>query len=81
MRYLSNPSKGWLSGHHVVISGSQGGKGVSCVLPAILDHEGPVAVLDIKGELFAMTQKERKKKDREVIVLNPFNAVEENKWH
>ncbi|MBP9692427.1 MAG: type IV secretory system conjugative DNA transfer family protein, partial [Alphaproteobacteria bacterium] len=81
LRYLPNPSKGWLSGHHVVISGSQGGKGVSCVLPAILDHNGPVAVLDIKGELFAMTQKERKKKGRKVVVLNPFNVVEENQWH
>ncbi|MBY0500446.1 MAG: type IV secretory system conjugative DNA transfer family protein [Alphaproteobacteria bacterium] len=80
LRYLPNSSKGWLSGHHVVISGSQGGKGVSCVLPAILDHEGPVAVLDIKGELFAMTQKERKKRGRKVVVLNPFNVVEENQW-
>lgn len=81
LRYLPNPSKGWLSGHHVVISGSQGGKGVSCVLPAILDHGGPVAVLDIKGELFAMTQEDRKKRGRKVVVLNPFNVVEENKWH
>lgn len=80
LRYLPDPNKGWLSGHHVVISGSQGGKGVSCVLPAILDHEGPIAVLDIKGELFAMTQKERQKKGRKVVVLNPFNVVEENKW-
>lgn len=81
LRYLPNTKKGWLSGHHVVISGSQGGKGVSCVLPALLDHEGPIAVLDIKGELFAMTQKERAKKGRKVVVLNPFNVVEENKWH
>lgn len=80
LRYLPNPSKGWLSGHHVVISGSQGGKGVSCVLPALLDHEGPVAVLDIKGELFAMTQEERQKKGRKVVVLNPFNVVEHNQW-
>lgn len=80
LRYLPDSSKGWLAGHHVVISGSQGGKGVSCVLPALLDHEGPVAVLDIKGELFAMTQKERKKRGRKVVVLNPFNVVEENQW-
>ncbi|MBP9691733.1 MAG: type IV secretory system conjugative DNA transfer family protein [Alphaproteobacteria bacterium] len=81
LRYLPNPNKGWLSGHHVVISGSQGGKGVSCVLPTILDHGGPVAVLDIKGELFAMTQKDRQKKGRKIVILNPFNVVEENKWH
>jgi len=80
MRYLPDSNKSWLAGHHVVISGSQGGKGVSCVLPAILDHEGPVAVLDIKGELFAMTQRERQRKGRKVVVLNPFNVVKENQW-
>ena len=80
LRYLPDSNKGWLSGHHVVISGSQGGKGVSCVLPAILDHEGPIAVLDIKGELFAMTQRERQRKGRKVVVLNPFNVVEQNQW-
>mgnify|MGYP001224354997 CR=1 FL=1 len=80
MRYLPDSSKGWLAGHHVVISGSQGGKGVSCVLPAILDHEGPVAVLDIKGELFAMTQRERQRKGRKVVVLNSFDVVKPNQW-
>ena len=63
-----------------MISGSQGGKGVSCVLPAILDHHGPVAALDIKGELFVMTRKAREKLGRTVVVLNPFDVVEKNKW-
>ena len=80
LRYLPNPNKGWLGGHHVVISGSQGGKGVSCVLPALLDHHGPVAVLDIKGELFAMTKRAREQLGRTVIVLNPFDVVEKNQW-
>ena len=76
LRYKPNPQLGWLGGHHMVISGSQGGKGVSCVLPALLDHEGPIAVLDIKGELFAMTQRERQRKGRKVVVLNPFEVVQ-----
>ena len=80
LRYLPNSQKGWLGGHHVVISGSQGGKGVSCVLPAILDHHGPIAVLDIKGELFAMTKRAREKQGRTVVVLNPFDVVEKNQW-
>jgi len=80
LRYLPNSKKGWLGGHHVVISGSQGGKGVSCVLPAILDHHGPVAVLDIKGELFAMTKKAREKQGRTVVVLNSFDVVKKNEW-
>ncbi len=80
LRYLPNTKKGWLGGHHVVISGSQGGKGVSCVLPAILDHHGPIAVLDIKGELFAMTKKAREQQGRTVVVLNPFDVVKKNEW-
>ena len=80
-RFKENPDKGWLGGHHLVISGSRGGKGVSCVLPAILDHEGPVAVLDIKGELFSTTRRYRQSLGRKVVVLNPFNFVEKNKVH
>lgn len=83
LRHVPQPEKGWLGGHHVVISGSQGGKGVSCVLPAILDHQGPVAVLDIKGELFSMTRRARQAMGREVIVLNPMGVVEPSsaKWN
>ncbi|RAK06668.1 type IV secretion system protein VirD4, partial [Salipiger aestuarii] len=49
LRYVKNDAKGWRGGHHLVVSGTRGGKGVSAVIPAILDHQGPVVVLDIKG--------------------------------
>lgn len=80
-RYLVNSKKGWLGGHHVVISGSQGGKGVSCVLPAILDHQGPIAVIDIKGELSATTRRYRESLGRKVIILNPFDVVQPSTCH
>lgn len=76
-RFKENVDKGWLGGHHVVLSASRGGKGVSAVLPAILDHQGPVAVLDIKGELFTMTKRYREQLGRQVVVMNPFRAVDE----
>ena len=76
LRYKANPEKGWLGGHHAVFAGSRAGKGVSCVIPAILDHEGSVVCLDIKGENFAVTKRYRESLGRRVIVLNPFSVIE-----
>ena len=76
LRYQPNPKQGWRSGHHAVIAGTRAGKGVSAVIPAIIDHQGSVAVLDIKGENFAITRRHREKLGREVIVLNPFGVHE-----
>ena len=76
LRYQPNPKQGWRSGHHAVIAGTRAGKGVSGVIPSIIDHQGSVAVLDIKGENFAITRRHREKLGREVIVLNPFGVHE-----
>lgn len=76
LRYVKNDVKGWRGGHHLVVSGTRGGKGVSAVIPAILDHQGPVVVLDIKGENFAITRRHRQELGRKVAVLNPFGVVE-----
>lgn len=79
LRYTKNDAKGWRGGHHLVVSGTRGGKGVSAVIPAILDHQGPVVVLDIKGENFAVTRRQREELGRKVAVLNPFGLVEDGK--
>lgn len=76
LRYLKNDAKGWRGGHHLVVSGTRGGKGVSAVIPAIIDHQGPVVVLDIKGENFAVTRRHRQSLGRKVAVLNPFGVIE-----
>lgn len=79
LRYLKNDAKGWRGGHHLVVAGTRGGKGVSAVIPAILDHHGPVVALDIKGENFAVTRRHREALGRKVAVLNPFGLVENGK--
>ena len=75
LRYAA--AKGWPGGHHVVISGTRGGKGVSAVIPAILEHSGPVMVLDIKGENHAVTRQYRETLGRKVACLNPFSVIED----
>lgn len=72
VRYAKNDARGWLGGHHAVISATRGGKGVSAIMPAIFDHDGPVVALDIKGELAQTTHKRRQAKGQTVIVLDPF---------
>ncbi|WP_025091692.1 type IV secretory system conjugative DNA transfer family protein [Brucella intermedia] len=58
---------------------ARAGKGVSVVNPAIIGHDGPVAVLDIKGEDFAVTRRYRLSLGRQVVVLNPFGVIEPSK--
>lgn len=76
LRYLPSGDKLWRPGHHMVVAGTRGGKGISAVIPAILDHQGPAVVLDIKGENFAVTRRYRQELGRKVAVLNPFGLIE-----
>lgn len=76
LRYLPSGDKLWRPGHHMVVAGTRGGKGISAVIPAILDHQGPAVVLDIKGENFAVTRRYREELGRKVAVLNPFGLIE-----
>jgi len=76
LRFRDDPSQGWRGGHHMLIAGTRGGKGVSAVLPAIIDHAGPVVALDVKGELFAVTRRWRESIGQRVVVLNPLGRIE-----
>lgn len=78
LRYAKDDDTGWRGGHHLVASGTRGGKGVSAVIPAILEHQGPVVALDIKGENFAVTRRHRRDQGRTVAVLNPFGLIEDS---
>lgn len=74
VRYAKNDERGWLGGHHAVISGTRGGKGVSAIMPAIFDHDGPVVALDIKGELIDTAIASRTTKGQRVVALDPFRV-------
>ena len=49
------------------------------MIPAILDHQGPVVVLDVKGENFAVTRRHRQSLGRKVAVLYPFGIIEDTR--
>lgn len=81
VRYEPNSRREWLPGHHMVVAGTRAGKGVACVIPAIIDHDGPVVAIDIKGENFAICRRYRQSLGRRQIVLNPFHLIEDRTSH
>lgn len=81
LRYQPDLSRGWRPGHHMVVAGTRAGKGVSCVIPSIIDHQGPIVTIDIKGENFAICQRHRASLGRRQIVLNPFHVIKSRTNH
>jgi type IV secretion system protein VirD4 len=51
------------------------GKGRGVLIPNLLTYPGSVIVLDIKGELFQVTNRRRREMGQKVIVLDPFRLV------
>jgi type IV secretion system protein VirD4 len=80
-RYEPNAAHKWPPGHHMVVAGTRAGKGVACIIPAIIDHDGPVVAIDIKGENFAICRRYRQSLGRRQIVLNPFHVIEDRTSH
>ena len=62
-------------GHILTIAPTRSGKGVSCVIPNLLDHEGSVLVTDPKGENYAVTSRWRLAQGQAVHALDPFGVV------
>jgi type IV secretion system protein VirD4 len=59
-------------GHLITISKTRGGKGVSSVVPNLLDHKGSCFCIDIKGENLAITGKQRTTFGK-VYAIAPFD--------
>jgi len=74
-----SPKDGYLNpliyegGNHLItIAPTGSGKGVSCVIPTLLRYQGPIIVVDPKGENHAVTARRRKEMGHKVIRLAPF---------
>lgn len=65
-------------GHLMTIASTGAGKGVGCIIPALLRHKGPVVVIDPKGENYAVTARTRREMGQKVILLDPFQVTGES---
>ena len=64
-------------GHLLTVAPTGSGKGRDVLVPALLEYEGSCIVIDPKGQLAAITRKQRERMGQRVIVLNPFNILPE----
>lgn len=64
-------------GHLITIAPTGAGKGVGCIIPALLRHNGPVIVIDPKGENAAVTARARRERGEKVVVLDPMGITNE----
>ena len=62
-------------GHVLTVAPTRSGKGVSCVIPNLLDHPGSVLVTDPKGENYAVTARWRRELGQRVLAFDPFAIV------
>lgn len=62
-------------GHLVTVAPTGAGKGVSCIIPALLTWQGPAIVIDPKGENYAVTAARRRAMGQKVHVLDPFGIT------
>lgn len=64
-------------GHLITVAPTGAGKGVSCIIPALLSWRGPAIVIDPRGENYAVTAKRRRQLGQQVHVLDPFGITDE----
>lgn len=63
-------------GHLMTIAPTGAGKGTGCVIPALLRHEGPVIVVDPKGENVAVTSRRRREMGHQIVVIDPMGVTD-----
>ncbi len=62
-------------GHLITFAPTGAGKGVSCIIPALLAWNGPAIVIDPKGENYAVTASRRAQLGQRVYLLDPFGVT------
>jgi type IV secretion system protein VirD4 len=64
------------AGHVAVIAPTGAGKGRNLLIPVLLSNPSPAIVLDVKGELAAVTARHRRDEmGHEVVVLDPWGIT------
>ncbi len=64
-------------GHLITVAPTGAGKGVGCIIPAVLRHQGPIIVIDPKGENAMVTAKRRRALGDQVVILDPMGVTDQ----
>ena len=64
-------------GHLITLARTGAGKGIGCIIPALLRYQGPVIVIDPKGENFQVTSRRRREMGQQLLLLDPFGVTGE----
>ena len=69
----------WLEGegHMITIAPTGRGKGRGALIPNLLTYQGPVIVIDPKGEACQITARRRREMGQKVHVIDPFKVISE----
>ncbi|MBA2571481.1 MAG: type IV secretory system conjugative DNA transfer family protein [Gemmatimonadetes bacterium] len=59
-------------GHVITLAPTRSGKGISAVIPNLLEYPGSVVVSDPKGENYVVTSRRRREMGQQVVALDPF---------
>ena len=62
-------------GHLLTCAPTGAGKGISGVIPNLLEYPGSAFVLDFKGETYAVTARARRSMGHDVILIDPFDIT------
>lgn len=73
----------WYQGpsHILTMAPTRAGKGVGAVVPSLLRYPGSVVCMDIKGENFHVTHRQRLKDSGQIFVLDPFRVTGNHRFH
>lgn len=63
--------------HLLTIAPATAGRRDSCVIPNLLTYPGPVVVVDLTGEAYAVTSRARREMGQAVVRLDPFRVIDE----
>lgn len=76
------PAKGFVDpilmsgeGHLLTIAPTGAGKGTGCIVPALLRFDGPVIVIDPKGENASITARRRRELGHQVAIIDPIGIT------
>jgi len=61
-------------GHLIVCAPTGSGKGIGSVVPNLLNYKGSSIVVDLKGENYAITHRQRKELGQKIICIDPFDV-------